>query len=209
VHEGGGAGRVAHLLDAVPGIERRRGADVDDQPAFGEPQVLHAHAHLPPDGAVGAGGTKKPTRTGGDCARRLDCTIEDFNQMSVDQRKEFVTQLMELWGKKYAAGEAFKDVVGGAALHAGQRPGWHQHVVVLGGLLDPARVRTRHGPSPRAYPAATRATRCRQVGQLLPLLRGSSVRQQREAETVKRGRADLDRARILGGGAEGRDSRPR
>src|SRR5439155_1978399 len=52
VHEGGGPGGVAHLLDTVPGGERGAGADVDDQPAFGEPQVLHAHAEQAANGAV-------------------------------------------------------------------------------------------------------------------------------------------------------------
>src|SRR4029453_4685294 len=54
VHEGGGTGRAAYLPDPLPRAQRGRGPDVDDQPAFGEPQVLHVDADQPPDGAVGA-----------------------------------------------------------------------------------------------------------------------------------------------------------
>ena len=38
-HVGGGPGRVADLVDAVPGVEVRRGVDVDDEPALLEPQA--------------------------------------------------------------------------------------------------------------------------------------------------------------------------
>jgi hypothetical protein len=54
VHEGGGAVRVADLLDPVPGVQGAGDAGVDNQPAFGEPQVPHGHAEQAPDGAVGA-----------------------------------------------------------------------------------------------------------------------------------------------------------
>src|SRR5271165_574868 len=53
-HEGGGPGRVADLLHPVPGVQAVPGLDVDDQPAFGEAQVLHGDPGQLPDRAVGA-----------------------------------------------------------------------------------------------------------------------------------------------------------
>ena len=54
LHEGGGAGGVADLLHAVPGVQAGPGLDVDHEPAFGEAQVVHGDPGQLADGAVGA-----------------------------------------------------------------------------------------------------------------------------------------------------------
>jgi hypothetical protein len=54
LHEGGGAGGVADLLDAVPGVQAVLGLDVDHEPAFGEAEVVHGDPGQPADRAVGA-----------------------------------------------------------------------------------------------------------------------------------------------------------
>jgi hypothetical protein len=43
---------VAHLFLAVPAVEAARGPDIDDQPALGEPRVLHGDLGQVPDRAV-------------------------------------------------------------------------------------------------------------------------------------------------------------
>src|ERR1700749_1055654 len=58
LHEGGGAGRVADLLDPVPGLQAVLDADVDHGPAFGEAQVLQGDAGQLAGGAVGAVGAQ-------------------------------------------------------------------------------------------------------------------------------------------------------
>jgi hypothetical protein len=54
LHEGGGPGGVTDLLHAVPGIQAGAGADVDDQPSFGEAEIVHGDADQFPYGAAGA-----------------------------------------------------------------------------------------------------------------------------------------------------------
>ena len=54
LHEGGRLRGVADLLHAVPGVQGRIGADVDDEPALGEPEVVHGDSGQLADRAVGA-----------------------------------------------------------------------------------------------------------------------------------------------------------
>ena len=54
LHEGGGAGGVADLLHAVPGVQAGLGLDVDHEPALGEAEVLHGDPGQLADRAVGA-----------------------------------------------------------------------------------------------------------------------------------------------------------
>ena len=54
LHEGGGPGRVADLLHAVPGVQAGLGPDVDHEPALGEAQVVHGDPGQLPDRAAGA-----------------------------------------------------------------------------------------------------------------------------------------------------------
>src|SRR5579864_8869882 len=54
LHEGGGASRVADLLDTIPRLQRPPGTDVDHEPPFGEAEVFHGDARELSDRAVGA-----------------------------------------------------------------------------------------------------------------------------------------------------------
>jgi RHS repeat-associated protein len=66
----------------------------------------------PTNSTATGGGTQKKTRTGADCAERLDCTVDDFNKMSLAERKDFVNQFMNRYGTEWRFSGWYNQVYG-------------------------------------------------------------------------------------------------
>ncbi len=90
--------------------------------AGGNPlSFVEVDGHMPiADGGGGAAPTPAPAsaptkstqRTGSDCAEKLDCSVEDFNRMSVSQRTSFVRSFEKRYGAEYNIDNWFANVRG-------------------------------------------------------------------------------------------------